>query len=287
VTTASTSRGARILTEIARGGAILQRTIDHAQLLGTDFADGFLGEALTVAEMERVTLALYDLDTNTYRADGGLRDWESEWYADCLPPPPARLLVPAAGSGREVAALIELGYSVDCFEPVTDFAARCADVNPVGTTLVADYADFCRAVLEDGAGPAATLRDRTYDAVVLGWGSFTHVLTTDAQRNVVLAAARLTPAGPILASFFVRRDGPVGQRRLTHAVARAGGRTLGRLRGSAPAPPRVRLFWNLGFTYSYSEDDLKRLADGADRDLAWWPRPYGHATLTPRIARVS
>jgi len=38
-----------------------------------------------------------------------------------FPPPPARLLLHGAGAGRELFALLAMGYTVDAYEPVASF----------------------------------------------------------------------------------------------------------------------------------------------------------------------
>src|SRR5262249_12057240 len=53
----------------------------------------------------------------------GLFEWEKDVVRDHFPPPPARVLVGAAGLGRESSALAEMGYSVTAFEPVDHLVA--------------------------------------------------------------------------------------------------------------------------------------------------------------------
>src|SRR5262245_56525850 len=48
-----------------------------------------------------------------------LFEWEERAICDFFPPAPARILVGAAGGGREPLALIEKGYSVVAFEPAS------------------------------------------------------------------------------------------------------------------------------------------------------------------------
>jgi hypothetical protein len=274
-------RGLKLLIFLTRAGARVNRAAARGQTAFHHLAQGFLSQALSPAEMATATLALYDVESGSYETRRALTDWEREWYAASLPPAPARILVTAAGKGREVAALLHLGYSVDAFEPVAPYVEPCARLDGVGLVLTADYADFCRAVLDDGGGPAAALRDRTYDAVILGWGSLTHVLTPHDQHRVLAAASALTPHGPVLASFFVRKPAAVRPEGHVRRLGTAAGRLAGRLRRVPAAPVEIGFFWNLGFTYSYTSEDLERLSTALGRRSEWHPEPYGHATLLP------
>jgi hypothetical protein len=278
-------RGFSGLRALARGGARLNGAVERVRRAGSGFTEGLLSDALDVAEMERVTVALYDLQPASYGTEKGLQPWESDWYDECLPQPPARLLVTAAGAGREVKALLERGYAVDCFEPVPAYLQRCAAGNREGLSLSCDYAAYVRAMSGDGGGPAAAFSDHVYDAVILGWGSFTHLLAPDVQREVLKAAVRSAPEGPVLASFFTRVSTGAPPTNRAERAGHAAGRALGRWRGASPAPPRVRLFWHLGFTVAFAEEDLTGLADAVGREVRWWPQPYGHATFDVRVGQ--
>src|SRR5687767_12754763 len=67
-----------------------------------------------------------------YREPGyqarGLWPFEERALERWFPRPPARVLVPGAGTGREVLALHQRGYQVDAFEPT---AAMVALANPL------------------------------------------------------------------------------------------------------------------------------------------------------------
>jgi len=290
VTTSARRPGLKAVAGMVRTAARSMRLIDRAQSALLEISGGLLGAALTPDELDYVTLRLYALDTSSYDSARGLFPWEREWYADSLPAAPARLLVTAAGRGREVRALRELGYEVDAFEPVPAFAEACAALPGDGETVVTDYAGLCRALLDDGAGPAARFAGRTYDAVILGWGSFTHLLDATAQRRVLAAAAELTPHGPILASFFAvpaslfaaasDKRPPLRRSRRLGAAA---GRPAGRLRGLPAAPPDLELYWHLGFVRRFTEAEFREMADALGRRLEWGdPSAYGHAVLAPR-----
>jgi hypothetical protein len=171
---------------------------------------------------------LHELDAQYYNRQGMYRDdsyqrgglfrWEREaierHFSRCR-----RLVVTAAGSGREVLALCRMGYTVDAFECNPNLAAQA-------NALLAEHGceplvsvcqrDFC---------PVLTGR---YDGAIVGWGSF--MLIPGLQRRIqFLSELRkaLAPERPVLVSFYVLEN---GRRRLT--VARAIGNAIRRLRGA-------------------------------------------------------
>ena len=222
-------------------------------------------------------MRLYEVAPVSYAPERGLFDWERDWYDAALPPAPARVLVTAAGAGREVAALLARGYVVDAFEPVPRLASACAALPRFGTVVVADHDDFVRAACGDGGGPAAPLGARAYDAVVVGWGSLAHLLTARDRVALLRACRAVSPRGPILASFFTARaEPPPG---LRGRAARAAGGGLRRLRRLPPPPRGVSLLWHAGFRRCSTRDEIEELAAALDERLTVAMEPYGHATF--------
>jgi hypothetical protein len=115
----------------------------------------------------------------------------AEHFADCK-----RLLVIAAGGGREVLALQRMEFQVDGFESHPDLVA------------VAN-----RLLREEGAQANVRLIPRdsapntgdVYDGIIVGWGAY--MLVQARQRRVALLQqlrAQSQAHAPILISFFVR-----------------------------------------------------------------------------------
>jgi len=162
----------------------------------------------------------------------GLFEWEQRLVDDVLDDG-QRVLVLAAGGGREVLALLERGFDAVGYESHPDLARAAEDLlarrGHAGRVHVAP-----RDALPDDA-PAA-------DAVIIGWGAYS-LLRDRAHRVAVLAAAaaRLPPGGPVLLSYLERQE-DLRRLRVTRTVANA----LRRVRRAAPvelgdalAPNRV------------------------------------------------
>ena len=130
--------------------------------------------------------------------------WESRAIAEFFPPPPAKILVGAAGWGREARVLAAMGYSVVAFEPVRQLAEKMAnDTAPLGSVRVYCGAFQDMPFLEAlPTGARGDLRnDGPFDAAIVGYGSLSHLLK-DAQRVETLRHFAEVTRGPILVSFY-------------------------------------------------------------------------------------
>ncbi len=140
----------------------------------------------------------------------GLMDWEKRWYPGQLRPEDHALLV-GCGTGRDLIALLRLGYRVDGLELVPASAARArAMLVKLGLS----------AEVITGAVETAPLRG-PYDAIVFSWYAYSYIPSL-ALRTATLARLRavLAPGGRILLSY-VATDGPERTlpRRLTALAA--------------------------------------------------------------------
>ncbi len=247
---------------------------------------GLCAEALTVDEKSALTVRIYDSFPD-YRSVGDtLYVWEEPWFASRLPPPPARVLVGACGTGREAIALAERGYRVDAVEPAPEFVVESRRrLGTRGQVFRASYEQLSALVLDEADGGQPLQRAR-YDAVILGSGSLTHVLDPREQQRILNAVSVLCPQGPILASFFCENDdaGPPPTGRAMR-LGRRIGRLVGRARRLRDAPSdRLSYRAHSGFAYTYTPREIERLAHGAGREVAWEQgdmRPFHYATFLP------
>lgn len=192
----------------------------------------------------------------------GLAPWEAElvnsWFGSAR-----RIVVTGAGGGREVLALLELGFDVVGYEP-----------HPA-------LVDAGSSLLESRGHPGrlrSAQRDRfpsdsePCEALLVGWGSY--MLIPGAARRIAFlrdARAGLPAGAPIVLSFFTRRPGG----RLTVASA-ALANVLRRVRGAERAEPGDGLVPN--FTHWFTREEIERELTEAGFELVHFSeQPYGHA----------
>lgn len=272
-----------VFRAIRRASAVLRDT-DRLML---DLAAGFLQAALGPAEREALTLETTSATRSGQQADR-LFGWEEAWYDAVLPRPPGRLLVGAAGTGRECEALLARGYAVDAFEPVAAAAAACAARVPApGRVACASYRELVAAVAGDRGSPAAPFAGTRYDAVILGWGSLSYVTSLEEARALLAAAFALAPHGPVLASCWVRDDGLAATSRAA-ALGWRVGRLAARVRGRASdTVDGAVLDPRTGLGRRYSRTELETLGADLARRVEWsggGNGTYPHATFLPRTA---
>jgi hypothetical protein len=237
-----------------------------------------------------LTAALY-ADQSTYlpggrRFQSGLFAWEKAVIDGDRFPRSGRVLVGAAGAGREAMALIERGFSVLAFDPCEPFvaAARAAAPADRATFVHAAYDDLVAAVAGRGGPLAEAVAGPPFDAVILGWGSLSHVLPERARAELLHALRRLAPAAPVLASFFLAPDMVTkasGKGRVQEGLRRLF-RALG-----APSVSEIgdQFTVELGFFSNLFVDDVVRLASDAGYEVAVLAEsPFAHALFVPRAA---
>jgi hypothetical protein len=129
--------------------------------------------------------------------------WERR-AIEFFPRPPAKILVGAAGWGREARVLARMGYSVVAFEPVRELVEKMAsETAPLGSVRVYRGAFQDMPFLEAyPTGARGDLRNEApFDGSIVGYGSLSH-LPNDAQRVETLRRFAEVTRGPILISFY-------------------------------------------------------------------------------------
>ncbi len=124
----------RFLTGLAVACAWRDSLVLRNRERARSFMRGLLTEALSIEELEELTVRLYDRAAGQYSGQS-VQDWENAMFDRWLPPAPAHILVTAAGSGREARALIARGHAVDALEPTPGMAATCAAVPGIGMVV--------------------------------------------------------------------------------------------------------------------------------------------------------
>ena len=188
--------------------AQLRKQYVNVLAINRNFTEGLLSEALTTEEKARLTNRIYNTFPNYLsgaRAPWGekLAPWEETWFGRRLPKPPGRILLGACGAGREALALLEMGFEVDAFDLAAELASIARQtIGNRARVLTLGYEDLSAAVLEGKAGPATSLAQERYEAVLLGWGSLTHVMDPNERLRLLRSLTLICPSGPILASFW-------------------------------------------------------------------------------------
>jgi len=151
----------------------------------------------------------YHPESPTFRR--GLFAWEERVIATYFPPPPARVLIGGAGGGREAIVLAEKGYEVTAFDPCASLTAAmsCCFAGRLNIKMYrARYEDMPHLFpARPDASSVMLEAGPSFDAAVLGWGSYSH-LRTEAQRIRALSSFRRYVHGPILLSFSKPLDTP-------------------------------------------------------------------------------
>ena len=216
--------------------------------------------------------------------------WEQSAIEELFPRPPARLLVGAAGAGREMVALAERGYEVAGFEPALAlFEALRDHLAEAGISALvapASYEDLV-AILDGGGEMTvheslrALCQGGSYDGVVLGFGSFSYVVEENVRVRLLRGVATLCPEGPVLLSFEQHED---GTGRLARWRRRLRG-LLTRVPGSRLLLPGDRL-GDLGFEHAFTVAEIESLARQSGYRVARAEsEPYPHAVLARATAR--
>jgi hypothetical protein len=123
-----------------------------------------------------------------------------------------RLLVPAAGAGREVIALATRGHDVVGLDP-------SADLVEAGRRLLAGRA-LAVELLHTKPSHIPSF-DAPFDGAVIGWGGYTHIQGAQRRVGFLREVRGVLPAGaPVLLSFFLRTPDSRSHQ-LTLDIARA------------------------------------------------------------------
>lgn len=200
----------------------------------------------------------------------GLFDWENALLNHATFPKQGRLLLLAAGAGREAQALCKSGYDLLCFEPNTSFY-NAAKIHFAAQPQV----EWCRASFVDlverldSVDIPAEL-SKPFDAIWIGWGAFSYLHDHVVQRQLLTMLHKQYPKAPVVLSFLMQppSDGL--------------GTNIRRRLPAAIGPSKV-FFRRSGFTYLYTKDQVATLAQQSGYEpVLFQTNPYPHVLLTPR-----
>jgi len=214
--------------------------------------------------------------------ESGLFAFERNAIELAFPPPPAAILVGACGGGREIFGLLERGYRIAAaYDPVGPFidALRedprlfeMRDRLCLGTHQTVKALPPLRQLSEAGT---------PVDAVVVGWGSYTHLRGAPRRVEFLRALRTLCPSGPVLLSFFVE----MGSEGEPSAGLRAGLRRFLGTTGSM-VEPGDGLNRGQGAVHYFTEAAFAAEAIEAGYRVQHWQEhdfAAGHAIIIPEI----
>jgi hypothetical protein len=263
------SRSSRSGSDLGARLILGTKWVDRAQLL----LDRVRFELVTGLASDEVLDRFNDLVYTTaggYDPEApGFRDylfpWEEQVVDRFFPQPPARILIGGGGSGREAFALLQRGYEVVTFDPSTGLIGLMAKRMRPGLPLQvyrAGYEDLPTLLPADSDGPVRSLTEMPkFDTSLLGWGSFSHLRTTE-QRVHTLHWFREATVGPIVVSFLHmgsrHRGRPRRLIRLRNRIRATRGRTLG---------DAFSIY--IGFYHVFDDAEIRTLAAQARLEVAY------------------
>jgi Methyltransferase domain len=221
---------------------------------------------LSNAELERLTeqryLRRYARYADESYVNSGLFIWEREAIRRYFPPG-GRLLVAAAGAGREMLALAGCGFQVDGFD-------CCAPLVESGQHMLRKH--HLEAKLVYAAPSSVPECGGHYDAVLVGFSGYMYI-PGRARRIRFLRDLRkfLNPGGPVMVSFM---EGLPGKRRVWTARI---GSTIRRLRRAEPVEEGDCL--RAGFQHHFVRQQVLAELNEAGLELVHFSGGtcYGHA----------
>jgi SAM-dependent methyltransferase len=202
----------------------------------------------------------YDPSGASFRAY--LFPWEEGVIERFFPPAPARILVGGAGSGREAFALVDRGYDVTAFDPSAGLVAAMAERssgNPRLEGYVGAYEELpVLRPIREGGTPIDLNDVQPFDASVIGWGSFSHLRSSEARLQTLRSFGDST-RGPVVVSFLKMGSAPP----VRPAVARA----RRRLRARKGRDERDAFSVHIGYYHVFDEQEIVDLAGRTDLEV--------------------
>ena len=171
----------------------------------------------------------------------GLLDWEQNavksWF-----PATGRLLLTAAGGGREALALEPMGYELsasECNPGLVEAANSHLRKHGLQTRI-----EHC--LRDESPSPQGE-----FDGVIVGWGSYTLIAPREKRIELLKQlAAPLKDKGPLLVSYFKMESEPG----LSDRIQRTTANLIRRLRGSSPVEEGDVMDWN--FRHRFTDKEI-------------------------------
>ena len=242
----------------------------------TSLIQGLSLGLLSNTALERLTEHRYATSFSSYAEESyvnsGFFIWEREAIRHYFPPG-GRVLVAAAGAGREMIALAHAGFAVagfDCCAPLVE--AGRSELSKQGID----------AKLECVPPSTVPNADGHYDAVMVGFSGYMYIAGRDRRISFLRKLCRfLNPGAPLMVSFT---EGSSGRRRVWTARI---GTAVRRLRLADPVEEGDWL--KTGFQHHFIRQQIFSEMSEAGIELAYYSGGtcYGHAVGLVRRAEVT
>jgi hypothetical protein len=245
---------------------LIERSLLFINNGGAACIQGLALGLLSNKQLDRMTAKRYAGSFGSYAErsylNSGLFLWEREAISRHFPQT-GRVLVAAAGAGREMIALAKLGYQVDgfdCCRPLIERGQK--ELTEQGIEARLDYA------------PPSTApeRDREYDAILVGFSGYMYIPGRENRITFLKdLCGFVQPGAPLLISFM---EGFPGHRRAWTARI---GTVIRKLGGAGPVEEgdSFKGGFQHHFVYEQVESEMKE----AGLELVYYAGGtcYGHA----------
>jgi hypothetical protein len=250
------------------------------------FRDELLWSSVRPVDRHKINETLYSREVG-YLPGGkyyqhGLFDWEIRALTRPPFPQSGLILLGAAGGGREIEGISALGYSILAFEPTSalfegakEVSKKCMDCNIVQ----ASYADLIAAARFRSGPLVVPLSKVSIAAVVLGWGSFSCLLSVAERLDLLRTVRQIAPEAPVLLSFLALPLPPIATAERIRLFLQRSLRLFSRKHDHTIQDV---FFTGGGFTHLYTEPEIADLASQSKYGVVHLSQiPYPHAVLKP------
>ncbi|MCB0308995.1 MAG: hypothetical protein KDD48_06450 [Bdellovibrionales bacterium] len=199
----------------------------------------------------------------------GLFDWENLVSSHESFPKRGRLLIFAAGCGREAKSFLAKGYEVSALEPNQTFLRAGSSYFKANRNISWHAFSFetWLEAFEKKVLPEELMQKHT--AIVIGWGALSYLYDAHLRTRFLKALKYLFPKAPILMSYLVHPK-PQG------TPARLKDMLFGKHSKNQSFLKRT------GFTYLYETAEIQVLADETGYEVKMLEQmPYPYSFWTP------
>ena len=244
---------------------LLERLLRGSSNGATSLIQGLSLGLLSNTALERLTEHRYATSFSSYAEESYLNSGFFVWEREAIGryfPPGGRILVAAAGAGREMIALAHAGFVVagfDCCAPLVEAGRN--ELTKQGINAKLEYVPPSSVPEEDGH----------YDAVLVGFSGYMYIPGRDRRISFLRElCCFLKPGAPLMVSFT---EGSAGRRRVWTARI---GTAVRRLRLATPVEEGDWI--KTGFQHHFVRQEILSEMKEAGMELAYYSGAcYGHA----------